>query len=233
MKILVADDDRDLVDLIRYGLYREGYTVVTAFDGDSALRVFRFEQPDMVILDLVMPPGSGMDVLQEIRKETDVPILVLSALRDEEHIVNALYKGADDYMVKPFGPRELRARTKALLRRMTSQSQKHVNLSRPLVLGKVALERQTRQVTVDGINVRLSRMEFELLNYLMVNHNIVLSNNDLLAAVWGYDGEQNNEVVRVTISRLRKRLDVVPGVSGCITSIPGVGYRFQANEEYV
>ncbi|MCC7162932.1 MAG: response regulator transcription factor [Anaerolineae bacterium] len=230
MKILVADDDRDLVDLIRYGLYREGHTVVTSFDGESTLRVFQLEQPDLVILDLVMAPTGGMEVLDHIRKSTDVPILILSALRDEDHIVSALYKGADDYMVKPFGPRELRARIKALLRRTAAQSQKSRNGAKPLVYGKIMLDRQTREVVVAGLEVKLSRIEFELLNYLMLNHNIVLSYHDLLAAVWGYDGEQNNEVVRVTISRLRKRLDVAPGVSSYIVSIPGVGYKFQVDD---
>lgn len=227
MKILVVDDDRDLVDLIRYGLKREGHTVVTAFDGESALRLFRLEQPDLIILDLLMPPNGGMKVLQEIRKETDVPIIILSALGDEDHIVSALYEGADDYMVKPFSPRELRARTKALLRRSSNQNRTSAKTSKPLALGHITLDPQARSVLAAGKSVRLSRMEFELLKYLMINHNTVIPYHDLLAAVWGYDSEENSEVVKVTIWRLRRKLEVAPDVPNCIVSSPGVGYRFQ------
>src|SRR5581483_2472245 len=194
MKILVVDDDRDLVDLIRYGLHREGHTVITAFDGESALRLFRLERPDLIILDLLMPPKGGMKVLQEIRKETDVPIIILSALGDEDHIVSALYEGADDYMVKPFGPRELRARTKALLRRSSKQNRESAKTSKPLVLGHISLDPQARSVLAAGKSVRLSRTEFELLKYLMINHNAVITYHDLLATVWGYDSEENSEV---------------------------------------
>lgn len=231
MKILVADDDRDLVDLIRYALYRDGYTVTTAFDGDAALRVFRLERPDLVILDLIMPKHSGMDLLQEIRKETDVPILILSALRDEEHVVNALYKGADDYMTKPFGPRELTARTRALLRRTGQSNKKSDAFMEPLVLGQITLRPDTREVLVGEDKVRLSRTEFELLKYLMINHRMVVGFQDILSQVWGYDREQNMEVVKVTISRLRQKIETKAGVPRYIVSVPGVGYRFLLEDE--
>ncbi len=230
MKLLVADDDRDLVDLIRYALRRAGHTVVTAFDGDSTLKVFHMEKPDLIILDLIMPAKSGIDVLQEIRKETDVPIIILSALRDEDHIVAALYKGADDYMVKPFGPRELTARTKALLRRTMQHPDDSEVLTKPLVLGEISLYPETREVFAGGKKIRLTRTEFELLKYLMMNHHTVRSFQDLLSNVWGYDSEQNTEVVKVTISRLRRKLEWDPKISRNVINIPGVGYRFQVDD---
>lgn len=228
MKILVADDDGDLVDLVQHTLRRDGYTVVTAFDGQSTLNRFRAEQPDLVILDLVMAPIDGMEVLQKVREETDVPILILSGLRDEDHIVKALYKGADDYMVKPFGPRELRGRTKALLRRTVERLVKPNKSSSPICLGDIQLNVQAREVYVTGQPVHLSRIEFDLLKMLMVNADVVVSYDDLLSGVWGYDGEQDYQVVKVTISRLRKKIEAHPNSIRYIQSVSGVGYRFQS-----
>lgn len=228
MKILVADDDRDLVDLIRYTFHREGYTVVTSFDGEMTLRVFQSEKPDLVVLDLLMPRRDGMEVLQEIRKATDVPIIMLSAQRDEEHIVNALYKGADDYMVKPFGPHELRARTKALMRRTVERSDKRTMQGSPLEFGQVKLNPQTREVFVGEKQVHLTRTEFSLLMHLMINHDTVISFDDLLSNVWGYDGEQNYQVVKVTISRLRRKLGDDSTFPRYIVNVPGTGYRFKS-----
>lgn len=228
MKILVADDDRDLVDLIRYGFHREGYSVVTSFDGESTLRVFQAENPDLVVLDMLMPKRSGLEVLQEIRKKTDVPILVLSAQRDEDYIVNALYKGADDYMVKPFGPRELRARTRALIRRTLEQSNKRTMQGLPLQLGHITLNPQTREVHGNNKKIHLTRTEFDLLMHLMVNHDTVVSFDDLLANVWGYDGEQNYQVVKVTISRLRRKLGDDSSAPRYIINVQGTGYLFRS-----
>ncbi len=228
MKILVADDDHDLVDLIRYGFHREGYSVVTSFDGETTLRVFQAENPDLIVLDMLMPKRSGLEVLQEIRKKTDVPILVLSAQRDEDYIVNALYKGADDYMVKPFGPRELRARTRALIRRTLEQSNKRTMQGLPLQLGHITLNPQTREVYANNKKIHLTRTEFALLMHLMVNHDAVVSFDDLLANVWGYDGEQNYQVVKVTISRLRRKLDDDSSAPRYIINVQGTGYLFRS-----
>jgi DNA-binding response OmpR family regulator len=230
MKILVADDDRDLVDLIRYRLHREGHTMCTSFDGESTLRAFQVEKPDLVILDLLMPKHGGMEVLEQIREQADIPILILSALRDEDHIVNALYKGADDYLIKPFGPRELSARVRALLRRTVQREDRSQKPSKPLVLGQITLDSQMRQVYVKDQKVRTTRTEFELLKHLMINHHTVVTFQDLLSNVWGYDGEQNAEVVKVTIWRLRQKLERDPDTPRYIVSVPGIGYRFQADQ---
>lgn len=228
MKILVADDDRDLVDLIRYSFHREGYTVVTSYDGEMTLRMFQTEKPDLIVMDLVMPKRDGMEVLQEIRKAADVPIIMLSAQRDEDHIVNALYKGADDYMVKPFGPKELRARTKALMRRAGDNTTKASAQNYPMEFGQVKLNPQTREVFIGNEQIHLTRIEFSLLMHLMINHDIVVSFDDLLSNVWGYDGEQNYQVVKVTISRLRRKLADDSTTPRYIVNIPGTGYRFKS-----
>lgn len=231
MKILVADDDRDLVDLIRYRLHREGHTVFTAFDGESTVRTFQIEKPDLVILDLLMPKNGGMEVLEEIREHADIPILILSALRDEDHIVNALYKGADDYLMKPFGPRELSARVRALLRRTVQREERAQRPTKPLVLGQITLDPQMRQAYVKGQKVRTTRTEFELLKHLMINHHTVVTFQDLLSSVWGYDGEQNAEVVKVTIWRLRQKLERDADTPRYIISVAGIGYRFQVDQD--
>jgi two-component system response regulator VicR len=228
MKILVADDDRDLVDLIRYSFHREGYSVVTSFDGEMTLRVFQLENPDLVVLDMVMPKRSGLEVLQEIREKTDVPILVLSAQREEDQIVNALYKGADDYMIKPFGQRELRARAKALIRRTLKDTNRRTMQGAPLQMGEITLHPQTREVFGNNKKIHLTRTEFALLMHLMVNHDVVVTFDDLLSNVWGYDGEQNYQVVKVTISRLRRKLADNPSAPRYIVNVPGTGYIFRS-----
>lgn len=228
MKILVADDDRDLVDLIRYSFHREGYSVVTSFDGEMTLRVFQLENPDLVVLDMVMPKRSGLEVLQEIREKTDVPILVLSAQREEDQIVNALYKGADDYMIKPFGQRELRARAKALIRRTFKDTNRRMMQGTPLQMGEITLNPQTREVFGNNKKIHLTRTEFALLMHLMVNHDVVVTFDDLLSNVWGYDGEQNYQVVKVTISRLRRKLADNPSTPRYIVNVPGTGYIFRS-----
>jgi DNA-binding response OmpR family regulator len=225
MKILLADDDRDLVDMLRYVFQRDGYTVATAFDGEGALRSFQAEAPDLIVLDLMMPKRSGFDVLREIRQTSKTPIIVLTALGDEENTVNALDGGADDYLAKPFRPRELRARVKSILRRGLNQTENEERTA-PLLIGDIQLNAKTQEVSVAGRSVNLTPTEFTLLQHLMVNYDQVLSSSQIIASVWGYDAEQNEELVRVTISRLRHKIEPDPSAPRYIVTVPGVGYRF-------
>ena len=225
MNVLLADDDRDLVDLLRYAFQRDGYAVTTAFDGDSALRAFQTAPPDLLILDLMMPKRNGMEVLQALRGSSNVPVIVLTAMGDEDNMVNALQLGADDYLVKPFRPRELRVRAQALLRR--SRNRTEVQTFQPLTLGDVTLDPGAHEVTVAGQLVSLTRIEFALLQYLMINRDTVLSIPDIIANVWGYDADGNDEVVKVTISRLRRKVETDPSQPRYILNVPGVGYKFQ------
>jgi DNA-binding response OmpR family regulator len=226
MKILLADDDRDLIDLLRYSFQRVGYSVVLAFDGESALRMIQTELPDLVVLDLMMPRRNGMEVLKEMRRSSYVPVIVLTALGDEDHVVDALQLGADDYIVKPFRPRELNARAHALLRRSQQPVLSSGNMAQPIVIGDVSLNPSTRQVEVGERQVQLSRIEFSLLHYLMLNRNVVLSIGNIIANVWGYEGEENAEVVKVAVSRLRRKMEDDSANPRYIVNVPGVGYQF-------
>ena len=226
MKILLADDDRDLVDMLRYVFQRDGYTVVTAFDGEAALRVLQVEAPDLIVLDLLMPRRSGLDVLRDIRRVSKIPVIILTSLGDEENTVNALDIGADDYLAKPFRPRELRARIKSLLRRALDRTESEEKLPKPLLIGDIRLNARTQEVSVSGKQVKLTPTEFTLLQHFMVNYDQVLSSSDLIANVWGFDAEENEELVRVTVSRLRRKIEPDPASPRYIVTIPGVGYRF-------
>ncbi|MBI5651849.1 MAG: response regulator transcription factor [Chloroflexi bacterium] len=230
MKILVADDDRDLVDLLRYTFQRDGYAVALAYDGEMAVRAAQSECPDLVVLDLMMPKRNGMEVLGEIRRHGNTPVIMLTALGDEEHIVNALEIGADDYLVKPFRPRELRARTQALLRRSRSAGKVQEKSAVPLTFGEVKLDPGSRSVTIADRSLQLTRTEFDLLHYLMLNRDMVVSASDIIGAVWGYDADENDEVVKVNVSRLRRKLEQDPANPRYVINVHGVGYKFQSKE---
>lgn len=227
MKILLVDDDPELVGVLQYSFQHEGYAVVTACDGKVGLRQFENETPDLVVLDMIMPNKDGLAVLQEIRRCGDVPVIVLTALSDEEHVVTALEIGADDYLVKPFRMRELKARARALLRR----NRNHTDLpqkSPSVSIGDVTLDLAAHQVSVANQPIQLTPTEFALLHYLMLNHDIVLRVPDIIAGVWGYDADVNDDVVKVTVSRLRRRLDANSVQPQHIVNVPGVGYKFQS-----
>jgi DNA-binding response OmpR family regulator len=201
MKIMLVDDDRDLADLLRYAFRRQGYEVALAFDGEHALRTFEAEAPDLVILDLNMPKLDGLNALKEIRRKSRIPILILTACGDEDKVIVALDSGADDFMVKPFRPGELRARVRALLRRAPREQ---------------------------GDVQPLTGKEFALIYYLMSNKGIALKASDIVDRVWGFESLDSEEVLKVTIYRLRKKLESEPGHPLHILTIPGYGYMFEA-----
>ena len=227
-KVLLIDDDRDLVDLIRYAFQREGHTVATAFDGEAGVRAFQAEKPDLVVLDVTMPRRTGMEALKEIRASSSVPIIMLSALGDEEHVVTALHLGADDYIAKPFRPRELLVRAQTQLRHGAERAPATGKNRKLLTLGAVTLDSAKHAVTVAGAPVQLSRTEFSLLHYLMINANVTVSVASIIANVWGYQADENDEVVKVTISRLRRKIEPNVSEPRWIVNVPGVGYRFEA-----
>jgi DNA-binding response OmpR family regulator len=227
MKILIADDDRDLVDWLGYSFRREGYVVVGAYDGESALAKFESEAPDVVLLDLRMPMRTGLQVLQEIRKNSSVPVVMLTAVGDEDTVVQALKNGADDYVVKPFRPRELRARAQALLRRSQGGSPA-VSPPTPLTCGDITLDPGTREVTLAGVPVKLTHNELGVLEYLILNQGTVMRIPDILVNVWGYDSDEDEEVVRVTVSRLRRKIEADPSRPRRVINVPGEGYKLVA-----
>ncbi len=230
MKVLVADQDRELVNLLLYTLANDGFTVLPAFDGEVAARLFQVEHPDLILLDLMLPKRSGLDVLMEMRRLGNVPIIVFVQTDLEDQALEALQLGADDYVTKPLRPREVRARALALLRRCNEWSRDPSTTPRHLALGTVELNPRTRQVQVNGHSVRLSRTEFALLEFLMQNHDVVIQPPQLAANVWGYgdgDGNRNDNVVKVAISRLRHKIEPDPAYPRYIVNVPGVGYMFR------
>ncbi len=227
MKVLLIDDDRDLIDLLRYSFQRDGHKVVMAFDGEMGCRTFEAESPDLVVLDLMMPRRTGMDVLKEIRRQSKVPVIILSAMGDEDRLVTALELGADDYLVKPFRPRELRARTHALLRRSQQTTDSDARPVKVLALGDLTLDPRTRHVTLQNKSLQLTSKEFALLHYLMLNRDIVLTVSDIITNVWGFESSENEEVVKVTIYRLRQKVEPNPSRPQFILNVPGQGYKFQ------
>mgnify|MGYP002577991833 CR=1 FL=1 len=218
-KILVVDDERPISDIIKFNLTKEGYEVVTAFDGREALEQFEAEKPDLVILDLMLPELDGLEVAKEIRKTSHTPIIMLSAKDSEFDKVIGLEIGADDYVTKPFGMMELMSRIKAVLRRSAKGS---VSSEDTFEIGEIRLDPKKHEVTVHGEVVNLTLKEYELLKRLMKNSNIVLTRDQLLEDIWGYDFDGETRTVDVHVRTLRQKL----GDAGeQIETVRGVGYR--------
>lgn len=228
MKVLVADDDRELVELLDYALKRDGHRVVSAYDGLTALQLIQMEKPDLVLLDVNMPKQDGLEVLRELRRRSKVPVLVLTVRTDEDSVVTALELGADDYVYKPFRPRELRARVRSLLRRHQGWSEMNMAVTEKLLFGDICLDPLSRQVSVRGEAVKLTPTEFSLLHFLMLNRDGVVRPSSIVANVWGYDADETDDVVRVFVSRLRRKIERDPSNPRSIVNVPGFGYMFQA-----
>ena len=231
MKVLVADDDRELVELLGYALKRDGHRVVSAYDGLTALQLFQIEKPDLVLLDLNMPKRNGLEVIRELRRRSEVPILMLTVKMDEETVVEALEVGADDYVYKPFRPRELRARVRALLRRRQDEPAKNGAHAEKLGFGDISLDPLAREVRLRTQLIKLTPTEFSLLHFLMLNHDAVVQPSSIMANVWGYDADETDDVVRVFISRLRRKIERDSSKPQYIINVPGFGYKFQTEQD--
>ena len=229
MKLLVVDDDRDLVELLDYALKRESYEVVRAYDGETALEAFEREKPDLVVLDLNLPKLAGFVVLERMRRADDhVAILILSARQDEADVLRGLQLGADDYITKPFRPKELVARVKAILRRSVQVRGRPA----PSVYrtGDIVLDEATHQVRADEAPIHLSPTEFKLLRHFMANPGRVLTQEEILEGVWGYDADVGGDLVKLNVSRLRRKLASDGRQRDVIQTVPGVGYLFKGAE---
>ncbi|HJW83642.1 MAG TPA: response regulator transcription factor [Anaerolineae bacterium] len=216
--ILIVDDDRKITDMLRRTLAYEGYRVATAADGNEALGKAQAEQPDLVILDWLMPGPDGIAVARQLRAAGDVPILMLTARDAVEHRVEGLDSGADDYLVKPFAPEELLARVRALLRRTEAASSE-----KPLSYADLQLDPLTRETRRGDRSFNLTAKEFDLLHYLMRRPRQVLLRDRLLQDVWGYDFDGNANVLEVYIGYLRTKLEA-GGEPRLIQTVRGVGY---------
>ncbi len=231
-KILVVDDEASIRRILETRLKMAGYNVVTAEDGEEAIELFNKTNPDIVILDVMMPKMDGYGVTREIRRVSDIPIIILTALGDVSERITGLELGADDYVIKPFSPKELEARVKAVLRRTvskditipTGKTTKNV-----ITTGNIKIDTARRQVYRKNERIRLTGMEFSLLELLVNNSGTAYSRNEILQHVWAYppDHRIDTRVVDVHISRLRSKLETDPANPELILTARGIGYMFQ------
>lgn len=231
-KILVVDDEKPISDIIKFNMVKEGYEVVTAFDGREALELFEAERPDILILDLMLPEIDGLEVARTIRKTSNVPIIVLSAKDSEFDKVIGLEIGADDYMTKPFSNRELQARVKAILRRtdLTIENQEAEAAPTEIVIGDLQILMDAFVVKKHGEELDLTHREFELLHHLATHIGQVMTREHLLETVWGYDYFGDVRTVDVTIRRLREKIEDIPSRPEYILTRRGVGYYMRNND---
>lgn len=226
-KILVVDDEKPIVEILKYNLEKEGYRVITAFDGEEAINKVRAENPDLIILDIMLPIKDGFAVCREIRSKWDIPIIMLTAKEMEMDKVYGLELGADDYVTKPFSAREVTARVKAILRRSITKEDHSSHGQNRLMVGSITVDRDEVRVYNQGEPVELTLREFNLLVFLMMKPGYVYSREQLLNQVWGYDYIGDERTVDVTIRRLREKLEINPAKPDYIQTKRGVGYFFR------
>jgi DNA-binding response OmpR family regulator len=229
MKVLVVDDDRVVADLVAFTIRRAGFEAILASDTASTLRRWREDQPDLIILDINLPGTAqlkdGFAICQHIRRQSDVPIILLTVRGEENDIVHGLEAGADDYVLKPFSPRQLVARVQAVLRRGRSADSSHPHTK--LSMEGLDFDPRIREVSLsNGTTKSLTSLESRLLESLMLNAGHVLTTDDLISDVWGASGG-NSEMLRQLVRRLRTKIEDVPTKPFYIQNLPGLGYAFR------
>lgn len=226
IKVLIIEDDENIAELIQLYIEKTGYSSITAYDGEEGLKKFYNESPDCIILDLMLPKIDGWEICKMIRMEDKkIPIIMLTGKGETYDIVHGLEIGADDYIVKPFDPNELIARVKSVLRR-TILSNDETEI---LQFDNIEINLKEYRVLIDGKQVLMAPRELELLYYLAMNSNQVLSRQQLLDKIWGYDYEGDPRTVDVHIKRIRDKLNA-NGASWSVVTIRGVGYRFEEKQ---
>jgi len=224
--VLVVDDEKSLCDFISKNLEVRGFQVLTAANGIEAISIFNKQNVDLVILDIMMPRMDGMETTRRIRQSSTVPVIILTALDDENDKITAFDLGADDYLTKPFGVGELLARVRAVLRR--SQWADSPVRQGQVIHGEIAVNLERHEVTVRGEIVRLTPTEFSLLVYLMEHAGVVLPHEAILKSVWGPEYGQETEYLRVYIGHLRQKIETDPTNPRYLLTERGIGYRFVA-----
>jgi two-component system, OmpR family, response regulator RegX3 len=226
-RILVVEDESTISEPLAENLEQEGFTVDVAPTAEAALSSFRAQGPDLILLDLMLPDGDGRDVAREIRRDSDVPIIMLTARGEELDRVVGLELGADDYVVKPFSSRELAARIRAILRRGRQRGGRR----EAITIGEIRLDPDSRNVTRDGEPVELAAREFDLLQYLMENAGRVLRREEIMDEVWDPHWFGPTKTLDVHVSWLRKKLEPDPATPRYITTVRGVGFKFASSDE--
>jgi DNA-binding response OmpR family regulator len=224
VNVLIVEDDVDLLDLLAYGLRRDGYGVLTALDGDRGLQRWESEKPDLVLLDVNLPKINGFDVCRRIRASSSTPIILLTGRDDDDDVVRGLRFGADDYVTKPFSAKQLSARMNAVLRR--SGDRTHQPLGR-IRISDLMLELDSHQATKNGVDIQLTALEFRILYMLAMNAGRVVSYSRLVEYAWRYDGGDSS-LLKTHISHIRDKLKLHNPQSGDIRAVAGVGYKLTA-----
>ena len=227
--VLIVEDEKNIVDIIRFNLQRTGYNTLEAYDGEAGLAMAREKKPDLILLDVMMPKMMGFDVCRALRAEGDnVPVIILTAREEEEDKILGLEIGADDYITKPFSVRELMARVKAHIRRVALIRQSAGNQEDRLDFGRLVIHKESAQATKDGERLELTQREFELLTYLASHAGRVFSRQELMERVWNYEGYVGDvRGVDVAVRRLREKLEDDPAQPKYIITRRGAGYYFQ------
>jgi DNA-binding response OmpR family regulator len=226
MRVLLAEDDTDMLDVTAYALRKYGYEVVGVTDGAAAVERWRKDQPDVVLLDINLPNKSGLEICREIRNEGSTPIIMVTAVGDEAHVVEGFECGADDYVDKPVSYRELAMRMRAILQR--SRGVPIVETSTRAVSGDLSVDLEAHEVRLADAPVRLTRLETRILFYLVSNAGRVVTTDRLIELVWNYEGG-DAFALKTHISHIRQKLGKAKGMAGYITSVPHVGYTLETD----
>jgi two-component system, OmpR family, response regulator VicR len=231
-KILVVDDEKPIADILQFNLKKEGFEVTCAYDGNEAIKLVEEIQPDLILLDIMLPGRDGMEVCREVRKKYDIPIIMLTAKDSEIDKVLGLELGADDYVTKPFSTREIIARVKANLRRQqTIATPDPEEEMKEIAIGTLVIHPDAYVVSKRGETIELTHREFELLHYLAKHIGQVMTREHLLQTVWGYDYFGDVRTVDVTVRRLREKIEDNPSHPGWIVTRRGVGYYLRNPEQ--
>jgi two-component system response regulator VicR len=231
-KILIVDDEKPIADILQFNLEKEGYEVHCAYDGNEALQKVEDLQPDLILLDIMLPLRDGMEVCREVRKKYEIPIIMLTAKDSEIDKVLGLELGADDYVTKPFSTREIIARVKANLRRQQIVTAPDTDdSSKEITIGALIIHPDAYSVSKRGETIELTHREFELLHYLAKHIGQVMTREHLLQTVWGYDYFGDVRTVDVTVRRLREKIEDNPSHPGWIVTRRGVGYYLRNPEQ--
>ena len=230
VKVLLVEDEKSIADGIIYNLKNEGLKVTHVDDGKIAIDIFNEEHFDLIILDIMLPEVSGLEICKEIRKSSNVPIIMLTAKDDENDKISGLEMGADDYITKPFSVKELISRVKAVLRRTKNSELLHtgdedLNFTKEITIGNIAMNPLGYEAKIDNEIIELRPREFELLYYLCENAGNIISRDKLFSKVWGYSFAGNSKTLDVHIQRIRERIEVNPKLPKRLVTIRGVGYK--------
>ncbi|MBR6252364.1 MAG: response regulator transcription factor [Clostridia bacterium] len=231
-KILIVDDEKNIVDILNHNLIKEGYTTCQAYDGEQAVDVAKAENPDLILLDVMLPKKDGFTACKEIRQVSNVPILMVTAKEDVVDKIIGLELGADDYITKPFSVREVMARVKANLRKTEKYDKPGYmgNNNPEIKFGALSLDVDKYEVRVNDKNVDLTLREFELLKFLATQRGQVFSREELLEKVWGYEYFGDVRTVDVTVRRIREKIEPNPSVPEFLATKRGIGYYFNGQE---